>query len=128
MPNLGNWFNVKTAYIPPLDTTEVNVARGEVLKRLTDTCAVQTESVVSNAKVWSTVASYPCRLDPMGEDRAASLGVDAHAATYELFLPYAAAVPMVCRIIHNGNTYEVWKIVDDASNMLLKSVVLTRIS
>lgn len=108
--------------------------RADVAKRLPDTAVIQSVALVSDGggaftETWSAVVggTVLCRLDPLGQQSTEN-GViasrEALTVTYRLTVPHDAPIEPNCRVVINGDTYEVVQLsIDHSWNVSKRAIV-----
>ena len=111
--------------------------RAQVSERLYDTAVIQSVSNASDGAggvtpTWSAVVggTVLCRLDPLGQT-SMEAGVvanrEALTVSYRLTMPYNAPIEENCRVVVNGNTYEVVALAVDHSKNVSRRGIVTEV-
>jgi len=135
MPNLTNWFNVRGRYVQPNDTTEMNVVRGEVLKRLTDTGTLEAQRPTLDrfgAPVggWTVVLQdVPCLIDadmPGGSMAQTAGDQETIRSMNQLYVPVGTPLAVNQRITVRGTVYHIVAIDDRLTYGVYAGAVVER--
>lgn len=119
-----------------LTNAEIASMRAQIAETLTDTCVIQSVSNVSDGAggetpTWAAVSggTVACRFDhPQQRNQIArAAGAEGFIAEFHLVLPYDAPVASNRRVIHNGNTYEIRRLADEGSILLMKKCYVSRV-
>lgn len=118
-----------------LTSRELAQARSDALETLTDTCAIERATEVTDnyghtAKTWATVTNgAACRLDPFQRtDPTGQIAMqEAGRAWYRLTLAWDTDVRDGDRVAYDGDTYEVTQLHDDHSARIVRRAIVAKV-
>ncbi len=118
---------------PMMPSLVLNRLRAETLKLLPDQCTILRLARTGNAtdgfrEDWMPFATVACRLDSMGatagEARELNVGVEPH----KLIVAWDAPLTTNSRIRHGDYVYEIRKLRDDATPLIIIEADVLRVN
>lgn len=118
-----------------LTSDELAQLRTDLAALLPDTCIILSstytpDGVGGQTQTWGTAAaSAACRVDPYQRQDSAGIVAEREAARtwYRLTVEYNAALAYDCRVVFDGDTYEVVQLYDDHSLRAVRRATIAKI-